>query len=98
MIVVFEVPDAGVIVTLRVATDGARAVDGDDPRARVRVRADAGRLFALAASPLRFGMPDVATREGRAVVRDLLARRVRVRGLVRRLPEVTTLMRVLSAR
>lgn len=62
------------------------------------VAASAERLLQLAAAPLRFGVPDPLTREGRAILADILAGRVRVRGLLRRLPAVRRLTMLLSAR
>jgi hypothetical protein len=69
-----------------------------DPAARVVVRADSLRLLELAAAPLRFGLPDVFTPEGRAVLAAIATGRVRVRGLVLRLPAVRRLTMLLSAR
>ncbi|HEX6130354.1 MAG TPA: hypothetical protein VF044_01405 [Actinomycetota bacterium] len=97
-VAVLEVPDAGVVATVRIDVGGVRVVDGDDPAAPVRVTAVGERLFALAAAPLRFGLPDVLDPEGRRVLGDLAAGRIRVRGLVRRLPDVVRLTRLLSAR
>jgi hypothetical protein len=97
-VAVLEVPDAGVVATVRIDGTGVRVVDGDDPAARVRVTAAGERLLALAAAPLRFGLPDALDPEGRRVLGDLAAGRIRVRGLVRRLPDVVRLTRLLSAR
>jgi hypothetical protein len=97
-VAVLEVPDAGVVATVRIDAAGVRVVDGDDPSARVRVTAAGERLLALAAAPLRFGLPDALDPEGRRVLGDLAAGRIRVRGLVRRLPDVVRLTKLLSAR
>ncbi len=62
--------------------------------------ADSGRLLDLTTAPLRFGLPDVMTSEGRAVVRDLLVRRLRIGGLLRhplRLARLTQLLSVADA-
>jgi hypothetical protein len=72
--------------------------DGEDPWAEVVVRSDSVGLLELAAMPLRFGLPDVLTPDGREVVRQLLRRRIRVRGLVRHLGTVRRLSMLLSAR
>jgi hypothetical protein len=96
--------DAGLAVTIRLlpgAADGAGTVvvhDGEDPRAEVVVHAASAGLLELAATPLRFGLPDVLHRDGREVVRDLLVRRIRVQGLVRHLWTVRRISRLLSAR
>jgi hypothetical protein len=46
------------------------------------VETDAETLVGLSSVPLRFGLPDVTTKEGREVNRKLLKRRLRVRGLL----------------
>ncbi|HUL84760.1 MAG TPA: hypothetical protein VLX89_04495 [Actinomycetota bacterium] len=90
--------DAGVGVTVRCTRRGVVVAAGADPGARVVVVASAARLLQLAAAPLRFGVPDALTPEGRAVLADILAGRVRVHGLLRRLPAVRRLTMLLSAR
>jgi len=72
--------------------------DGDDPLADVVVRADSTALLELAASPLRFGLPDPFSGDGRAIIWQIVRRRIRVRGLVRHLGTVRRLSMVLSAR
>lgn len=93
-----RVIDAGVGVTVRCTPAGVVVIPGVDPAARVVVAASADGLLRLAASPLRFGLPDALTPEGRAVLTDILAGRVRVHGLIRRLPAVRRLTMLLSAR
>jgi hypothetical protein len=96
-VAVLEAPDADVTVHLRLADDGVRVGDGDVPDAHLRVRSDAERLLALTAAPLRLGLPDVATPQGRAVVRDLLAGRLRIRGLMAHPVRLARLTKLLSA-
>ena len=96
-VAVLEAPDADVVVHLRIARDGVRIGDGNVPDAQVRIAADAERLLDLTTVPLRFGLPDVVKPGGRAIVGDLLARRVRIRGLVLhpvRLARITRLLTV----
>lgn len=99
-VAVLDAPDAEVTVFLRIDPDGVRVGDGDVPDAHVRIRSDSGRLLDLTNAPLRFGLPDALTPEGRAIVRDLLARRLRIRGLLRhplRLARLTELLSVADA-
>lgn len=99
-VVVMDVPDAEVTVFLRIAPDAVRVGDGDVPDAHLRIRTDAERLLGLTTVPLRFGLPDVARPEGRAVVGDLLARRLRIEGLLLhpiRLARITQLLSVADA-
>ena len=62
------------------------------------VSASSTKLLELAGAPLRFGLPDAFNRDGRALIRDLLTRRIRVRGLIRHLGTVRRLNTLLSAR
>jgi hypothetical protein len=93
-----EAPDADVAVTITLTPLAIVVAGGVDGRATVHVRAPSDRLLALVASPLRFGLPDVFSAEGRAVVTDLLRGRLRVRGLVRHPGQVARLTRLLSVR
>jgi hypothetical protein len=96
-VVVLDASDAEVVVSLRIGPDGVRVGDGDVPDAHLRIAADAERLLDLTTAPLRFGLPDGMKPAGRAVLRDLLARRLRIRGLVRhplRLVRLTELLTV----
>jgi hypothetical protein len=97
--VVIEVPDAGVRAAVRADGRGGFSVTpGDDPSAAVRVRADGFEVLGLASVPLWAGLPDVRTRDGRAIVLALASGRVRVRGLVTHLGDVRRLTALLSAR
>jgi hypothetical protein len=96
--------DAGVAVTIQLlpgAVGGAGTLlvhEGEDPWAEILVRASSAALLELAAVPLRFGLPDVLTPDGRVVVADLARRRIRVQGLVRHLGTLRRLTRLLSVR
>ena len=99
-VAVLDAPDAEVTVFLRIDPEGVRVGDGDVPDAHVRIGSDSGRLLDLTTAPLRFGLPDITASEGRAIVRDLLARRLRIRGLLRhplRLARLTELLSVADA-
>ena len=96
--VVIEVPDAAVRASMGVDDGQLRVRHGDDPSARVRVRANGLDVLGLATVPLWLGLPNVRTVEGRRVVSMLLTGRIRVRGLVRCLGEVRRLTQLLSAR
>jgi hypothetical protein len=96
-VVVLSMPDAGVAVTVRLAPGRVQVADGVAPDAHLRVVAPADRVLALAAAPLRAGLPDPMRREGRAALADVLRGRVRVHGMLRhprRLARFTALLSV----
>ena len=97
-VVTIEAVDADVAVSIRPSPGGIAVVDGRDPLARVVVSAASTTLLELAGAPLRFGLPDALTRDGRALIADLLTKRIRVRGLIRHLGTVRRLTMLLSAR
>ena len=96
--------DAGRSVTVQLLPGAVRSPgtllvhDGEDPWAEIVVSADGAGLLELAAAPLRFGFPDLATPDGRALVRRLMTGRIRVRGLLRHLGTVRRVSRLLSVR
>ena len=91
-------PDAGVGITLRIDPGRVLVIGGQDPRAPVAVSADSERLLALTAAPLRFGLPDPLRPQGRAVIGDILAGRVRVRGMISHPLRLARLTMLLSVR
>ena len=95
-VAVLEAPDAEVTVFLRIDPERVRVGDGDVPDAHLRIRADSGRLLDLTTAPLRFGLPDLLAPEGRAIVRDLFAGRLRIRGLMRHPRRLAMLTKLLS--
>ena len=96
-VAVLDAPDAEVTVFLRIERDDVQVGDGDVPDAHLRIRTSSDRLLDLTTAPLRFGLPDPLRPEGRAIVADLLRRRIRIRGLLRhplRLAHLTELLSV----
>jgi hypothetical protein len=96
--------DADVAVTIQMLPGARRSPatvlvhDGRDPWAEIVVQAESLGLLELAATPLRFDLPDVLTPDGRDVVLQLVRGRIRVRGMVRHLGTVRRLSMLLSAR
>jgi len=70
--------------------------DGLVNDAQVTITSDSARLLDLTAVPLRFGLPDASDPRGRAVLGNLLCRRVRIRGMVRHPRRVARLASLLS--
>ena len=95
-VAVLDASDADVTAFLRIAPEEVRVGDGNVPDAHLSIRAPSGRLLDLTTAPLRFGLPDVLTPEGRAIVGDLLGRRLRIRGLLRHPLRLARLTRLLS--
>ena len=89
--------DAEVGVTLHIGPGRVSIVDGVDDAAQIGITATSADLLALTDVPLRLGLPDPLRREGRRVLGDVLARRVRIRGMMshpRRLARLTMLLSV----
>jgi hypothetical protein len=82
VLVSITAPDADVSVTLRIGSERVEVADGADPTAELAIRADSSQLLALTSAPLRFGLPDPLRPAGRAVLRDVVARRVRIDGML----------------
>lgn len=94
--VAITVPDAGVAITVRMSPGGVEVRDGADPAAQVAITADSERLLGLTSAPLRFGLPDPIDPRGRAVLRDVLSGRIRIRGLLRHPRRLARLSALLS--
>lgn len=96
-VVSITVPDAGVAITVRTGPEGVEVRDGADPAAEVAITADTDRLLELTSVPLRFGLPDLFDARGRAVLRGVVSRRVRIGGMIahpRRLARFSSLLSV----
>lgn len=91
--------DAGVVVTVRVRR-GRIEISGDARTARpdLRIRADGRDLLALSDVPLRLGFPDALHPGGRAVLRRIVGRHVRISGMFRHPAVLSRFARLLSAR
>jgi hypothetical protein len=96
-VVVIAATDAEVAVRLELVPGLPRS-EGWPLSAPVQVEASSATLLELSAAPLRFGLPDVLTSEGRDLVGGIVRRRIRVRGLVRHVATVRRLTMLLSAR
>lgn len=96
-VVTIEATDAQVGATLRFGAGAVAISMTPDPHAPVRIRAEGQRLFAMVASPVRFGLPDPFSDEGLRVIDAIILRRIRVRGLITHLPTIRHLTMLLSA-
>jgi hypothetical protein len=91
-----DVVDRSSTVGLKFVPGTLTVTSGPVPGADVRVTADAETLMDLSTVPLRFGLPDALTEDGRALGTKLVAGTLRVRGLPRGLPMLRRLNRLLS--
>jgi hypothetical protein len=96
-VVEIDAADAGVVVTVRLEDGRVRVSNGPASRPDLRIRASGHDLLALSAAPLRFGFPDPFRREGRAVLRRIASRQVRVSGMLRHPIALSRFARLLSA-
>jgi hypothetical protein len=74
-------PDVGVEVSIRLAPGKVTVRNGIIGKPEVVVETDAETLVGLSSVPLRFGLPDIATKEGREVNRMLIKGSLKVKGL-----------------
>jgi hypothetical protein len=88
--------DAAVATTIRLSPGEVRVTNGIQGRPNVVVRGDSDTLMRLSSVPLRFGLPDAMTGEGRTVLAGLLLRRLRVKGIVTGGEKLGRLNRLLS--
>jgi hypothetical protein len=92
-----EAADAGVAITVRLSEQRIEISNGAENRGSdLRIRADGVDLLALSASPLRLGLPDPLTGEGRAVLRQVARGRVRISGMLRHPIVLSRFARLLS--
>jgi hypothetical protein len=90
------VPDVGVAITVRTGAGGVEVRDGAEAAAQIAITADSAKLLELTSAPLRFGLPDLFDPRGRAVLGNVVSRRVRIRGLLRHPRRLARLSALLS--
>src|SRR5919198_4327750 len=94
--VAITAPDAGVAITIRMAPGRVEVANGVRGRPTLRVRADSETLIELSVVPLRLGLPDTMTPQGREVTAKLVKGTLKVKGMFRSLGTLTRLNRLLS--
>ena len=95
-VIVVTAPDADVAVTLAIAPGRVDVSNGAKGRADLAVRADSDTLIELSSVPLRFGLPDSMTKEGRAVTGKLMKGEIKVKGMYRAPGKLARLNKLLS--
>jgi hypothetical protein len=89
-------PDVEVAASIRFSPAGVQVRNGVVGTPDVRIEAGSETLMSLSSAPLRFGLPDATTREGRAVIGKMLSRALKVRGAVVHSGKLARLNKVLS--
>jgi hypothetical protein len=75
---------------------GYVTVGGPLPDPDLEISTTSDRLMGLTSVPLRFGLPDTLTREGRAVVGAIASRKLRVCGMLAHVGLLSRLNRLLA--
>ena len=96
IVATIRVPDAETVVSLRLASQRIQLRNGPVSHAHLVIRADSEMLMGLSTVPLRFGLPDLGTQEGRHVLGQLLRRKLRIRGALRHPGKLARLNKLLS--
>jgi hypothetical protein len=89
-------PDVQVAVSIHLLPGKVTIRDGVVGKPNVMVIADSETLAGLSTVPLRFGLPDVTTKEGRLVNRKLFTGKLKVKGLLRHPGKLARLNKLLS--
>ena len=94
--ITIEAPDADVSLTIRLRPGEVIVANGVRGRPDLFVRAPSETLIELSSVPLRFGLPDSLTKEGREVNRKLLRGEIKVKGMWSHLGTLVRLNKLLS--
>ncbi len=89
-------PDVDVAVSIRLKDGSVTVRNGVVGRPDLVITADSDALLGLSSVPLRFGLPDATTPEGREVTRQLLKGELKVKGLFLHPLKLARLNRLLS--
>jgi hypothetical protein len=74
--------DVGVEVSFRLSPGKVIVRNGIVGRPQILVETDSETLVGLSSVPLKFGLPDIGTKEGREVNRKLLTGKLKVKGML----------------
>jgi hypothetical protein len=89
-------PDIDVAVSIRLKDGSVTVRNGLVGRPDIVITADSGGLLGLSSVPLRFGLPDATTKDGREVTRKLLTGELKVKGLLLNPLKLARLNKLLS--
>jgi hypothetical protein len=91
-----QAPDVDVAVSIRLYRGTVTVRNGVVGRPDVLIRANSDDLVGMSAVPLRFGLPDLRTKEGRDVNRKFLKGQLKVKGLLRHPGKLARLNKLMS--
>jgi hypothetical protein len=89
-------PDVDVSVSIRLYRGTVTVRNGVIGRPDVMIRANSEDLIKLSAVPLRWGLPDLRTKEGKDVNRKLMKGQLKVKGLLAHPGKLARLNKLLS--
>jgi hypothetical protein len=89
-------PDAGVQVSIRLTPGLVIVRNGIVGRPNLVITTESENLIGLSSVPLRFGLPDLMTKEGREVNRKLVKGELKVKGLLLHPGKLARLNKLLS--
>jgi hypothetical protein len=88
--------NVGVEVSIRLSPGSVLVRNAVVSHPDILVETDSDTLMSLSSVPLKFGLPDVMTKEGREVNRKLLRKQLKVKGLLRHPGKLARLNKLLS--
>lgn len=89
-------PDVDVSVSIRLYRGTVTVRNGVIGRPDVMIRANSADLIGMSAVPLRWGLPDVRTKEGREINRKLMKGQLKVKGLLAHPGKLARLNKLMS--
>ena len=96
-VIAINAPDADVSVSIMLLPSKVTVRNGRPSRAaQLDVTTDSATLIELSSVPLRFGLPDSMTKEGREVNRKLFTGKLKVKGMALHLRTLTRFNKLLS--
>ena len=96
-VIAIKAPDAEVSVTITVLPGKVTVHNGRQKTpAQLDVTSDSTTLIELSSVPLRFGLPDSMTKDGRAINLKLLKGEIKVKGMLTHLGTLARFNKLLS--
>jgi hypothetical protein len=90
-------PDVGAAASIRLARGDVTVRNGLVGKPNIRIEAGSDTLIGLSAVPLRFGLPDLTTKEGRELGRKLAKRELKIKGVLWHPSKLARLNKLMSA-